>query len=78
MCPPRRLERYKELLQGASREARGVLMFRRPTDPRTLLLLARSIACAIWRRDVPAASRLLRSHAAAADFIYAEGSKVVL
>eukprot|EP00959_Pyramimonas_sp_CCMP1952_P110266 2307108-Pyramimonas_sp.AAC.1 len=75
MCPPKRLERYKELLQEANREAKDVLMFRRPTDPRALLLLARSIARAIWRQDVPTASRLLRSHAAAADFICVEGAK---
>ena len=62
MCPPRILERYKELLHEASRVARDQLAFKHPHDPRTLLLLAWSISRIIWRQHVQLAELLLVTH----------------
>eukprot|EP00959_Pyramimonas_sp_CCMP1952_P076963 1608548-Pyramimonas_sp.AAC.1 len=74
--PPRRLLRQKYLMQEAGREARDLLMFRKPSDPRALLLLAPALARAVWRQDAVTADRLLASHAAAADFVRIEGDRV--
>eukprot|EP00959_Pyramimonas_sp_CCMP1952_P294349 6156891-Pyramimonas_sp.AAC.1 len=76
MSSASRLEIYKYLLTEASREARDRLLFRRPRDPRILLLVARAVARAAWRQDAQAALRLLGSHSAAVDFLEVSGARV--
>eukprot|EP00959_Pyramimonas_sp_CCMP1952_P271223 5670279-Pyramimonas_sp.AAC.1 len=67
--PPIALEEYKLFLRDMGRLARDQLTFSDPGHPATLLQLARSIACVVWRNDAALPGRLLRSCPMAEDFL---------